>query len=111
MIKQTSWILSKRRNYKKCKKCNDIIINRRKHSEYCLKCLKIMPREYYKKKLLQKKKTKEKLRLYCKKCNYSWIPRVNKPKTCPNCNCYGWEKKTRSERLKESLNKMVLLVS
>jgi len=29
----------------------------------------------------------------CKKCGYKWIPRVQKPKKCPNCQQRNWEKK------------------
>ncbi len=26
----------------------------------------------------------------CQKCNYDWIPRVQCPKHCPNCNAVNW---------------------
>jgi rubrerythrin len=33
----------------------------------------------------------------CQHCNYSWIPRVEKPRGCPNCNVTNWHipRKTR----------------
>lgn len=31
--------------------------------------------------------------LTCKKCGYSWNPRIEKlPKACPNCKQYSWNK-------------------
>ncbi len=32
--------------------------------------------------------------LTCKKCGHKWIPRVEKPKACPNCNRRAWEEET-----------------
>lgn len=29
----------------------------------------------------------------CKKCGYKWVPRVAKPKKCPNCQQRKWERK------------------
>ena len=26
----------------------------------------------------------------CKKCNYEWVARVEKPKRCPNCQTKYW---------------------
>jgi len=29
-------------------------------------------------------------RYECKKCGYEWIPRVENPKKCPNCQTRDW---------------------
>ena len=37
-------------------------------------------------------------RLKCKRCGYTWVPRIEtKPKTCPNCKNPNWDEE-RSER-------------
>lgn len=28
----------------------------------------------------------------CKRCNFEWLPRVENPKACPNCNSRLWKK-------------------
>ena len=28
----------------------------------------------------------------CKKCDYSWTPRVSNPKACPDCKSRNWNK-------------------
>ncbi len=28
----------------------------------------------------------------CKKCKYEWIPRMQKPKACPFCKSYRWDR-------------------
>jgi len=30
--------------------------------------------------------------LSCKKCNFSWIPRVDNPRSCPECKSRYWNK-------------------
>ncbi len=32
------------------------------------------------------------LKLKCKRCNHSWVPRVNGIKKCPKCSSYNWDK-------------------
>ena len=27
---------------------------------------------------------------YCKLCNFEWVPRVDNPKSCPNCKSRKW---------------------
>ena len=32
----------------------------------------------------------------CKKCGWEWIPRIEtKPKQCPKCKLYDWDKPKR----------------
>jgi len=28
----------------------------------------------------------------CLRCNYKWVARVRKPKECPKCKAYDWDK-------------------
>jgi len=31
-------------------------------------------------------------KLFCKRCDYKWIPRITeKPKRCPRCKSYYWD--------------------
>ena len=29
----------------------------------------------------------------CQRCEYEWIARADKPKSCPSCKQYEWEKR------------------
>jgi len=29
----------------------------------------------------------------CLRCGHEWIPRVKKPKVCPRCKLFDWDKK------------------
>lgn len=31
----------------------------------------------------------------CKKCGYEWLSRIEKPKACPACKQYGWQKEDK----------------
>ena len=45
--------------------------------------------------------------LKCLRCKHQWIPRSsNYPKVCPNCNSPYWDKKRRSEIMKEPKKKL-----
>ena len=30
--------------------------------------------------------------LVCHRCGYQWLPRVGKPKRCPRCQTWDWDK-------------------
>lgn len=30
--------------------------------------------------------------LECKRCGFKWMPRVEKPRRCPECQSYAWDK-------------------
>jgi predicted Zn-ribbon and HTH transcriptional regulator len=37
----------------------------------------------------------------CKQCGFNWVPKVDEPKKCPNCQRYDWHRDWRAERLAE----------
>lgn len=37
----------------------------------------------------------------CKKCKHKWQSRVKKPRSCPNCKRYDWDKKSLAKLLDE----------
>ncbi len=38
------------------------------------------------------------LELICKRCGHKWIPRVPKPRRCPKCLAYDWDKEKGGEK-------------
>ena len=36
----------------------------------------------------------------CKKCDYSWISTVTKPKACPKCKRYDWDEEKHDMKVK-----------
>jgi hypothetical protein len=32
---------------------------------------------------------------YCVKCGYTWVLRKEKPKVCPHCHCFNFDKPSR----------------
>jgi predicted Zn-ribbon and HTH transcriptional regulator len=34
----------------------------------------------------------------CKLCGHTWLARVEKPKACPRCKRFDWEKKVNNEK-------------
>lgn len=36
----------------------------------------------------------------CLKCGFEWMSRVEKPKQCPRCKQYGWNKNLDEQEVK-----------
>lgn len=45
----------------------------------------------------------------CLRCGYSWLPRRARPKRCPRCGSYNWDKEieTKPERPKETHHSVI----
>jgi len=39
------------------------------------------------------KEEERRLKKTCRKCGHIWIARTEKPRSCPNCKSYSWDKK------------------
>ena len=40
----------------------------------------------------------------CKRCGYKWVPRTDKPLTCPKCRSPYWYKERRNGEIKDGKN-------
>ena len=46
------------------------------------------------------------LNLKCKRCEYEWLARLVKPKQCPRCKSYNWDKiKEEKEKIEKEIPK------
>jgi len=43
------------------------------------------------------KKKENQKEIECRYCGYKWIPRAEKPKTCPRCKRYDYLKEEKKE--------------
>lgn len=37
-------------------------------------------------------------KIICKRCGFDWEPKVKKPRKCPRCSSYDYDKEKVSER-------------
>ena len=37
-------------------------------------------------------------RVVCRRCKYTWQPRLTRPKKCPMCSSYHWDEKPKTGR-------------
>lgn len=45
------------------------------------------------------------IELNCKRCGYTWEPRISNPKRCPRCQCYEWKENYKIPKIPNSICK------